>query len=243
MIDRVQFLTHEEHSALSLSLLLYQSHGPAQAGKLTPENAKLEFGRAVKGAKSNIANVEAMEEAEQRERLAALRRERQNLELDEVMCAWRSFPQWDQWLIEQSKVRLRQNLFVITGPSKMGKSQFLLHSLGGDGGTSVLLVNCMNVLDPDLRDYKSAVHSAIIFDEGGPEMVQRHRDLFQAPRHDIKLAHSQTGCYCYSVNLWRVKLVVTCNGWADQLQRLDNADKEWVCANTTVLEVSEPMWQ
>ena len=150
-----------------------------------------------------------------------------------------------QWVAQQGRVLLRQNAFVLTGPSKMGKSQFLLQSLADceQSGQQPLMVNCMNVLDPDLRDFNRSIHSAIIFDEGSPEMVARHRDLFQARRHDIKLAHSATGCYCYKLNLWRVKLVVSCNGWREQVDKLGPADKQWVEANTTVLSVATPMWQ
>ena len=71
-----------------------------------------------------------------------------------------------------------------------------------------------------------------------PDTVQRHRDLFQAPRHDIKLGHSVNGCYCY---LWRVKDVVTCNGWYDELAALSAANRQRVEANTSVLEISVPM--
>ena len=197
----------------------------------------------MRGAKSNIANVEAMEEQQRTSALERVRAERASLQIDEEMKAWKCYPVFDGWLAQQARRMLRQNLLVVTGPSKMGKSQFLLDQLKTGGAETVLMVNCMNVVDPDLREFSVGKHDAIIFDEGGPDMIQRHRDLFQAPRHDIKLGHSATGCYCYSVNLWRVKLVVTCNGWEEQLQRLGGADRQWVEANTTVLTVSEPMWQ
>ena len=216
---------------------------PIEAEKIDASVAKAEFAKSVRGAKTNIANVEAMQEQLREIQLAELRAQRASMQLDEEMKSWRTFALWDLWHEQQARVKLRQNLFVITGPSKMGKSQFLVHSLAGDTPDNVLMVNCMNVLDPDLRDFALGRHSAIIFDEGGPEMVQRHRDLFQAPRHNIKLAHSATGCYCYSVNLWRVKLVVTCNGWFEQLEKLSCADREWVEANTCVLEVTTPMWE
>ena len=197
----------------------------------------------MRGAKANVSNVVAMEEQLRAIQLAELRAERASMELDEETQSWRNFPLWKSWLDQQKRVMLRQNAFVLTGPSKMGKSQFLFHTLLSDARDNVLLVNCMNVLDPDLREFALGRRTAIIFDEGGPEMIQRHRDLFQAPRRDIKLAHSATGCYCYSVNLWRVKLVVTCNRCYEQLEKLARADRQWVEANAVALEVTQPMWE
>ena len=146
---------------------------------------------------------------------------------------------------EQHKKLCRQKLFVVTGPSRMGKSEYLkakLRRTSTGGPCEVLTVNVMSVLDPDLKPYRCLKHGSILFDEGSPDLVQRHRDLFQAPRHDITLGNSATSCYTYSVNLWRVRLVLTANGWYDQLAELKPADREWVIANTVVLSVTEPMW-
>ena len=138
---------------------------------------------------------------------------------------------------------LRQTAFVITGPSKMGKSEFVKAMVKQKmEQPDTLVVNCMGSSDPDLRRFKVLEHGAILFDEGSPDLVQKHRDLFQAPRHDIFMAPSATGCYGYWVNLWRVKLVITCNGWYDMLEELKPADREWVSANTAVLSIDTKMY-
>ena len=68
-------------------------------------------------------------------------------------------------------------------------------------------------------------------------LVQSHRDLLQAPRRDIVLGNSRTGCHTYAVNLWRVRLCLTSNSWYEDLEELKPADREWVKANTVVLGI------
>ena len=165
------------------------------------------------------------------------------MEIEEDIRPWKQYPLWDEWMAEQVQAKMRQVTFVITGPSKLGKSEFVRASIVPLNPERVLMVSCMNVLDPDLRDFNEAEHDGIVFDEGSADMIQRHRDLFQAPRHEIKLAHSQTGCYCYKVNVWRTKLIVTSNSFFEQLDALPSAHAAWVRANTKVLEVTENMWQ
>ena len=215
-----------------------------KANKISPETAKTEFAKCTRLADCNIKAVRAREEQLEKAEIAALNKRRKQTPLDEVICTFREYPLWKEWLCEQKKKLFRQKLFVINGPSRMGKSKFVLAMLKEfHPQHEVLMCNCMNVQDPDLRDYRVLTHGSVLFDEGGPEMIQRHRDLFQAPQHDIRLAHSATGCYSYTVNLWQKPLVVTCNGWQEELEKLSCANKEWVVANTVVLDVSTPMWE
>ena len=58
-------------------------------------------------------------------------------------------------------------------------------------------------------------------------LVQSHRGLFQAPRRDIVLGNSRTGCHTYAVNLWRVRLCLTSNSWYEDLEELKPADRQW----------------
>ena len=122
-----------------------------------------------------------------------------------------------------------------------GKSEFVKASAAVSGPGTVLTVDCMSVLDPDLRDFREGEDSCILW-RGQRDMVQRSRHLFQAPMHDIKINESQTGCYCYAVNFWRVKLVITSKSLRQQLDALAPEDAEWVRRNTRILEVAQPMW-
>ena len=202
----------------------------------------------MRGAETNIKNVQAMEEEFEAQALRALKRARATETLDEKFVEYKDYLEWRIWKEQQMRKLNRQKTLVVTGPSKMGKSEYLKAKLEefaeeiGEGGMEVLVVNCMNVLDPDLKRFKSVKNNAILFDEGSPEMVQRHRDLFQAPRHEVILGNSATGCYTYSVLLWRVRLVLTSNSWFEDLAELKPKDREWVIENTVVLSVTEPMW-
>ena len=199
----------------------------------------------MKACASNIANVRARDEQMEAAATQALKRARANEKLDEEFVEYKDYPEWVTWDQEQQRKLHRQRVLVVTGPSRMGKSEYLKAQLQKvlpkEFGT--LIVNCMNVLDPDLKAFKCLQHGAILFDEGSPDMVQRHRDLFQAPQHEITLGTSATSCYAYQVCLWRVRLLLTCNGWFEKLEKLEAADKEWVEANTIVISVDTPMWK
>ena len=234
--------------ALSLACFL-----PPQAGKLTAAAARQQYAMCVKGCYANLQNVRAREEEMEAAATQALKKARAGLKLDEAVCDYKEFPEWEVWAAEQDRVLSRQKVFVVDGPSRIGKSAYVLSKLREqratrqdplpDGhGKKTLIVNCMNVLDPDLKRFRCMEHDSILFDEGSPDMVQRHRDLMQAPRHDITLGSSATGCYTYAVCLFRVRLVITANKWEEQLEALSRSDRDWVIANTVVLRVSEPMW-
>ena len=215
--------------------------------------AKLEFARCVKGAAGNISSVRAREELMEEEAAESLKRFRASLKVDEVYTAYKEYPEWEIWAAEQDRVLARQKVFVVDGPSRVGKSAYVQAKLlerraqrqdplPPGHGRKTLIVNCMHILDPDLKRFRCMEHDSILFDEGSPEMVQRHRDLMQAPRHDITLGTSATGCYTYNVCLFRVRLVITANKWDEQLAELSSSDRDWVVANTVVLRVTDKMY-
>ena len=217
---------------------------PPQAEKMSSAMATLEFAKCVKGCANNIANVRAREEALEAYALKALRLARANERLDEEFVEYKVYPEWGLWSAEQDRKLSRQRTLVVCGPSRLGKTEYLKAQLAKccPERPETLIINCMNVRDPDLKRFKVLHHGSILFDEGSPDMVQRHRDLFQARQDDVVLGNSATGCYTYSVNLFRVRLVVTSNAWDDELTELKPADRDWVNANTVVLRVKEPMW-
>ena len=234
--------------ALSLACFL-----PPQAGKLTAAAARQQYAMCVKGCYANLQNVRAREEEMEAAATQALKKARAGLKLDEAVCDYKEFPEWEVWAADQDRVLSRQKVFVVDGPSRIGKSAYVLSKLREQRATrqdplpdghmkKTLIVNCMNVLDPDLKRFRCMEHDSVLFDEGSPDMVQRHRDLMQAPRRDITLGSSATGCYTYAVCLFRVRLVITANKWQEQLEALSPSDREWVIANTVVLRVTDKMF-
>ena len=184
--------------------------------------------------KSNIDNARALAQIkEDQERHDAVQKLLAR-KSDVVLKSWKHYDAWDRWMAQQAQWEYRQDVMVIVGPTKTGKTEFAMAKCGPD----TLVVNCHNVVEPDLRKFKGAhIHSAIILDEGGPRLLALHRDLLQATRRDITLGHSQTNMYTYTVNLYRVKIIITSNAWYDDLAKLSQGDQDWIAGNTVMLDV------
>ena len=69
-----------------------------------------------------------------------------------------------------------------------------------------------------------------------------HRDLLQASKRDITLGHSNTNCYTYTVNLYRVRIIITSNEWYDELEKLPQKDRDWIAGNTVMIHVDSPTY-
>ena len=158
---------------------------------------------------------------------------------DIVFGAWKTYPQLEKWFEVQQQVLLRQDVAVLVGKTKLGKTQMAQSRLGA----RTLVVNCHGVLDPDLRKFKGYPrHDALLLDEGGPKMLAKHRDLLQASQRDITLGHSGTNMYTYTVNLYRVKILITSNEWEDELATLPQKDQDWINGNTVMVHIDGPCW-
>jgi hypothetical protein len=144
-----------------------------------------------------------------------------------------------QWLNSFRDHCDRRKFLVLSGPSRLGKTQYAV-SLVAEG--SSLQLNCAGVIHPSLRDFDWKVHKLILFDEGSPMMVARNRRLFQCPNAIVTLGQSPTNSLNYSVYLNDTALVISSNSWVEDLNRLDHGDAEWIRANQILVEVSAPMW-
>ena len=38
-------------------------------------------------------------------------------------------------------------------------------------------------------------------------------------------------------------MVVSSNKWYEELENMEEADREWLCANAVVVHVTEPLWK
>ena len=207
---------------------------------MDPREAENEYVRCVFNCSQNVQNIrERQTLIEDKARAEAVKRLLE-LEPDIVFKRWKTYERWEQWMAEQRKVKHRQDVCVIVGPTKTGKTEFAMAQCGKD----TLVVNCHNVVEPDLRKFAGAhIHKSLILDEGGPKMLEKHRDLLQASKRDITLGHSGTNRFTYTVNLYRVKIIITSNEWYDELEKLSEKDQAWVRGNTVMIDIDSPTWE
>ena len=223
----------------ALVFLRMCSWHPAQADKISLKDAEREYVKCVFNCKNNIDNAKALMQIKADQQREAAVESLLSRPSDITMRSWKHYYEWERWEAQQQIWNFRQNVMVITGPTKTGKTEFAMAKCG----RKTLVVNCHNVTEPDLRRFQGAhIHSSIIFDEGGPRMLSLHRDLMQATRRNITLGHSQTNMYTYMVNLFRVRLIITSNEWHEQLATMSQSDQDWIAGNTVMLNVESPTY-
>ena len=146
----------------------------------------------------------------------------------------------ERWLPQYAQKLLRYKLLVLEGSSCVGKTVWA-RFLAVPG--HVLELNCASARFANFRDYDPDVHEVCILDEASPELILTERKLFQAGPQLVDLGNSTTGCYTYSVWVWRLKMVVCSNRWSRQLEALAPDDKAWIEANSVHIPVTTQLWE
>ena len=210
-----------------------------QGGKLTVERARSYLVRCVNSDK-HIMQLERYEAELERQAVAEAAAEAQRL-LGGSLKEQKTYPKVTAFLNQFKKPRHRYKFLVLAGPSKMGKTAFA-RSLC-EPGMEMLELNCASGAEPDLKAYRFRKHGLVLFDEIEAEQVAAQRKLFQAQATPVQLACSSTNCFSYEVFVWRKKLVLASNNWHSSMARLAEADREWIVANSILVDVNEPMWK
>ena len=154
--------------------------------------------------------------------------------------AQKRYPEVEAFLNQFKNPMQRYKFLVLAGPSQVGKTAFARSLCEPTAHT--LELNCSSGDEPNLRQYRFRNHGLILFDEIRAQQVSDQRKLFQAQAAPVQLGCSATNCHSYEVFVWRKKLVLSSNNWHSSLQELPAADRDWVNANSIVLDVTEPMW-
>ena len=132
----------------------------------------------------------------------------------------------------------RFKFLVLHGPSCFGKTQYA-KSLWGDEKT--LLVQCQQVVAPDIRNFTRSVHKCIIFDECRSKTVVQNKALFQANSDGVLLGQSACNEHAYWKYLYGIALVVCCNDWMEGIKP-GSEEEHWLVANAIVYDVQTKLW-
>ena len=210
--------------------------------KLSYAKARQEIVAQGKDLVRQLPNLDALEAERKRVRTNAMIAERE-IELATVRRPWKPNCVVDAWLSEMSKLESRRRFLVLSGDSRVGKSEYAL-SLVPRG--QALRLNCMNVKFPPLREYDDEVHKLIVFDEASVSLVLDNRLLFQAPNDHVQVGTSPTNRDVYSVYLHYCHCVVTSNTWKRQMEILKKENYEdwhWLNKNSVHYECEEKLYE
>jgi len=151
---------------------------------------------------------------------------------------FKNFKLVDQWQEQYREFVPRYRFLVLDGPSQTGKTRYAT-SLCPVGRTWYCDCSQGVVM---LKGFDAAEYSNILLDELRPCAAMSLKKALQASSELVTLGASPTMVASYQVHLHRVAIVVCCNLWKTELDRLPAADRDWLVANSVYLYVGEPMW-
>ena len=210
-----------------------------QAGKLAPNDARSLLVRCA-NASRHVKELEAHEVHMEELAVGAAEAEAYR-QLGSSLKPQKEYAIVNAWLAQFEQALHRYKFLVLQGPSRLGKTAFARSLCGPSEET--LEINCAAGTEPDLRAYRLSRHGLILFDEIVPQQVVAQRKVFQAQSAKVQLGCSATNMYSYDIFIWRKKLVLASNNWDMGMAHLEQADQDWLKANSFVLRVVEPMWE
>ena len=133
----------------------------------------------------------------------------------------------------------RRKFLVLDGPSRTGKTQFIMSLFGRD---AALEVNAADEDSPALQCFDCKKHRYILLDEAPPSMILRNRKVFQCPNAMVTLGQSKTNCHSYSIYPNVSLLAIASNEWQEKVDLLSRASRDWIHANQVYVRVTRPLW-
>ena len=210
-----------------------------QGGKITFGHAKSEYIKCCRNVSHNLQNLERLC-LENRQTHVLARASAVKFELEKERRPSKRYALVDAWLEAGRACRRRYRFLVIEGPSCVGKTQYVLNLFGHD---SCIETNCSSAPEPDLREFDSTKHRAILFDEATCSLVLRNKKLFQASASFVQLGCSMTNCHKYEIWAHQTYMVVTSNTWSAELSMLPaQGDKDWLTVNSVHLMATDVMY-
>ena len=211
-----------------------------ESRKITYEDARSELIRCAKACDRRLKDLDCWHKNNQE---AALKRhvEQRQIEIRSTLKPFPSWPVVDAWLEEVMKpAQSRKRVLVLSGPSRTGKTEFVrtLFPIG-----AVLELNCAGVDSVCLVGFDSTKHRCLLWDEASPNLVSKHRKVFQHPACWVDLGHSPTGQHVINVFLNDSCSVIATNSWNSQALQLPAEDQAWLAANVVVFDVTQPLWE
>ena len=207
--------------------------------KLDVTVAETLYAKCITNAKRNIESMRYLKSFQMQQR-----REEQRLQVENTIRAnQRPFKKIDEvntWMKQYAEIRDRYLFLVLDGDSQFGKTRFAANLTTAE---KFFLVDCSSATEPELRLFDRDQHDVVCFDEAKPSMIIRVKKLVQAGVDMARLGQSATNQVSYQVWFHRVKLVVCCNGWDEQVRKMPSEDAAWLKKNSVYVKVTEPLFE
>ena len=161
-----------------------------------------------------------------------------------LRAALRPFKTFDvvaSWLAANYQtVASRRKFLVITGPSGVGKTEFV-RSLFPENSILELNGGCLEHINLEAFDMQR--HHCILWEDLPAAAVVCNRRVFQHPSSWIDMGRCPPGQRSMRYWLNDAVSVIATNRWGEDLQALSShSDACWLEANSVVLQVESCMW-
>ena len=210
-----------------------------QQGKISLETARTCVTRSCQNVGRYLKDISTIIEARETEAISE-ECDRVRAALSPAIRAFRIIPAVQEWQNQFESDSFRFSFLVLDGPSRTGKTQFA-RSLVPDGGV-VMELNCAGGAPVDLRGFQWQTHRLVLYDEIRPSQVLAQKKLFQCGSVGVQLGLSATGCYAYSVFVYKTRFVLCANDWSAHLKKLNHEDFDWIKENSFLVSVTSPLW-
>ena len=212
-----------------------------QAGKILPNDAKLEISKTWKNCKLLIENIDWNLQWLRKLELKQQVRAKQAVINSQRGCRKYFHEIDDVWLPEMGISMDRHRVLVLGGKSRTGKTTCCKLLSSPDG---YFEINCKGLtVQPNLRPVTEATE-LINFDEASLRWWLDNKKILQGPELLVTMGDSSTGMFAYDVLLNGIKMVVCSNTWLQEFGKLKcKIDIDYIEQNFIYLHADELMYE
>ena len=207
------------------------------SGKISYQTAKQGYINTVHRVVFNLQALEVVH-AEKQGKILQAKVMRIEREIRATFRPWKTIDVVLAWQAQYATLHPRYDSLVLDGDSKFGKTWYAL-SLNALGKT--LYSDCTSGY-PNLKEFNSAKHDAILLDEITPKCAISIKKTVQASNELVTLGSSPTMCNAYKLHLHRVQIICCSNVWMSDLKKLNKKDAKWLMSNCRYVNVTEALW-
>ena len=207
------------------------------SGKISYQTARQGYINTVHRVVYNLNALEVVH-AEKQNKVLQEKVMRIEQEIRATFRPWRTIDAVLGWQAQYAALHPRYDFLVLDGDSKFGKTWYAL-SLNALGKT--LYSDCTSGY-PNLKEFDSAKHDAILMDEITPKCAISIKKAVQASNELVTLGSSPTMCNAYKLHLHRVQIICCSNVWMSDLKKLNKKDAKWLMSNCRYVNVTEALW-
>ena len=73
-------------------------------------------------------------------------------------------------------------------------------------------------------------------------MILDQKEIFQGIAEEVTIGDTATHMYCQKVCTAGIPLIICCNDWAERLEEVSPAQRDWLDKNCLVVQVNEELW-